>query len=106
MEKNPLLNSLINVDDSLLVVIDVQESFLEKFPSEERELLLNRIGWLINVATRLNIPLVVMAEEIPVMGGVAPAIAEKLPKDTPIHNKMIFGLASVPEILADVIKTG
>jgi nicotinamidase-related amidase len=47
-----------------------------------------------------------MAEEIPVMGSVAPTIAEKLPKDTPIHNKMVFGLASDPEILGEVKKTG
>lgn len=105
-KENALKNSLIDVDDSILIVIDVQESFLEKFPVGERVLLLDRIGWLVNVATRLDIPLVVMAEEIPVMGSVAPAIVEKLPKDTLIHDKMIFGLASDPEILGEVKKTG
>ncbi len=105
-EKISLQNSLIDVDDSVLAVIDVQESFLDKFQAEERELLLNRIGWLVSVATRLDIPLVAMAEEIPVMGSVAPSIAEKLPKDTHIHNKMTFGLAAVPEILAAVKNSG
>jgi len=105
-EKVSLQHLLIDVDDSILIVIDVQESFLEKFLAEERELLVNRIGWLVSVAIKLNIPLVVMAEEIPVMGSVAPPIAEKLPKDTPIHNKMIFGLAADPEILAAVKNTG
>ena len=61
--KNSLKNSLIDADDSVLVVIDVQESFLKKFSADERELLLNRIGWIVSVATRLDIPLVAMAEE-------------------------------------------
>ena len=104
-EKVSLQDSLIDVDDSILIVIDVQENFLKKFQAEERELLVNRIGWLVSVATRLNVPMVVMAEEIPVMGSVAPQIAEKLPKHTPIHNKMIFGLAADPEILAAVKNT-
>lgn len=105
-EKISLQNSLIDVDDSVLVVIDVQESFLKKFQDKDRELLLNRIGWLVSVATRLDIPLVAMAEEIPAMGSVAPSIAEKFPKDTPIHNKMVFGLAGDPVILAAVKNTG
>ena len=99
--KNSLKNSLIDADDSVLVVIDVQESFLKKFSADERELLLNRIGWIVSVATRLDIPLVAMAEE-----RVAPPIAEKFPKDTPIHNKMVFGLAGDPKILAAVKNTG
>jgi nicotinamidase-related amidase len=89
-----------------LVVIDVQESFLKKLPTEEHELLVNRIGWMISVATRLNIPVIAMAEEIPNMGSVAPSIAEKFPKDTVIYDKMVFGLASDPEILGAVKKTG
>lgn len=105
-EENALKNSLIDVDDSVLVVIDVQESFLEKLPTEEHELLVNRIGWMVSVATRLDIPVVAMAEEIPVMGSVAPSIAEKFPKDTVIYDKMIFGLTSDPEILGAVKKTG
>lgn len=105
-EKISLQNSLIDVDDSVLVVIDVQESFLKKLQDEERELLLNRIGWIVDVATRLDIPLVAMAEEIPVMGSVAEPIAEKFPKDTFIHNKMVFGLACDPEILAATKNTG
>ena len=105
-EKDSLQNSLIDVDDSVLIVIDVQESFLKKFQDEKRELLLNRIGWIVDVVTRLDIPLVTIAEEIPAMGIVAPSISEKFPKDTHIHNKMVFGLSADPEILDAVKKTG
>ena len=36
-ENMSLVNSLIDVDDSILIVIDVQEYFLAKLPAEERE---------------------------------------------------------------------
>ena len=105
-EKISLQSSLIDVDDSVLIVIDVQELFLKKLSVEERELLVNRIGWLISVAIKLNMPLVAMAEDIPQLGSVAPQIMEKLPAGTKIHNKMVFGLADNPEILAAVKSTG
>ncbi len=38
-ELNSLKNRLIDVDDSVLVVIDVQDSFLEKYSQDERSLL-------------------------------------------------------------------
>jgi len=101
-----LLNLLIDVDDSILIVIDVQEYFLAKLPAEERELLVNRIGWLTSVAIKLNVPLVVTAESIPELGGVAPPIVEKLAPDTPIFNKMVFGLAEDHEIISAVKATG
>ncbi|MCJ7622182.1 MAG: isochorismatase family protein [Anaerolineaceae bacterium] len=105
-EKISLQSSLIDVDDSVLIVIDFQESFLEKFPVEERELLVNRIGWLVSVAARVNVPLVVMAEDLPRLGGIAPQVAERLPTGIHVHNKMIFGLADNPEIIAAVKGTG
>jgi nicotinamidase-related amidase len=105
-EKISLQSSLIDVDDSVLVMIDVQESFLEKFPIEEHALLANRIGWLVGVAVKLNVPIVAMAENLPHLGGVAPQVAERLPTGIHVHNKMIFGLADNPEILAAVKSTG
>jgi nicotinamidase-related amidase len=89
-----------------LIVIDVQESFLMKYSAQERELLVSRIGWLVSVAAKLNVPIVAMAEDIARCGSVAPPIAEKLPPDTYIHNKMTFGLADNPDILATVKNTG
>ena len=97
---------LIDVDDSLLLVIDVQDRFLEKFSETDQEVLKNRIGWVIDVAMRLQVPVVATAEDIAQLGGVAPSIAEKLPKGTPVFNKMTFGLAADSEIMAAVKNTG
>ncbi|GAB4540030.1 MAG: hydrolase [Anaerolineae bacterium] len=101
-----LLDSLVDVDDSLLIIIDVQEHFLAKLPAEERDPLVNRIGWLVRVATRLNVPVVVTAEDIPHLGGVIPAIAEALPLESLVFNKMVFGLAGDEAIMAAVEETG
>lgn len=101
-----LEDALIEVDDSVLIVIDVQERFLAKLPTDERERLVDRIGWLIGVAAHLDVPIVVTAEDIPSLGGVVPAIADKLPPDSFVFNKMSFGLGEDQDIVAAVEDTG
>jgi nicotinamidase-related amidase len=103
---NPLLNNLVNYDDSVLIVIDVQDSFLAKLPVLENRQLVSRVSWLVQVATALDIPVIVTAEDIPNMGGVSTAVGAKLSPDTPIYNKMVFGLIDNPEILQAVQDTG
>lgn len=102
----PLKSRLIDVDDSVLVVIDVQDSFLKKFSEGERKLLKIRIGWVVDVAVRLGVPVVAMAEEIPAMGSVSPCILQKFPADTSIFNKMTFGLAADEKIMVAINITG
>ena len=100
--------TLIDHDDSILIVIDAQPVFLDKLPAAERRQLLGFMCWLIGVANWQHIPLIVTAEDFPHIGSVAPEIAQMLPAspETPIYNKMIFGLAGDPEILAAVAHTG
>ena len=100
-----LNKELIDVEDSLLLVIDVQDRFLEKFSESDQQVLKNRIGWVIDVAVRLQVPVIATAEDIAQLGGVTASIAEKLPPDTPVLNKMIFGLAADREIMAAVKNT-
>jgi nicotinamidase-related amidase len=95
---------LIDRDDSILIVIDAQPAFLDKLPTRERSALVSHLCWLIGVATWLKIPLVVTAEDLPRLGGVVPEVARMLP-DTRPFNKMIFGLADDPAILAAVANT-
>jgi nicotinamidase-related amidase len=97
---------LIDVDDSILLVIDVQDAFLERLPAYEHELLVNRITWLISVASELGVPIVAMAENVPEQGSLAPEIAARMPHGTQIHSKMVFGLAGDDKIVAEVRKTG
>jgi nicotinamidase-related amidase len=99
-------SALIVADDSILIVIDVQPAFVAKLPPQAGPPLVNRICWLIGVARWLNVSLVVTAENIAELGGVAPEIERALPPDTRIHDKLIFGLAADPAILAAVEASG
>ena len=98
-------SSLLNVDDSLLIVIDLQPSFVKKENKAENNPLLQRMCWVIKVANWLKIPLVVTAEDIPSTGNICEEAAGLLPPNTEIFNKMTFGLAAQPDILEAVQET-
>jgi len=99
-------SSLLEVSDSLLIAIDIQPSFVKKESEDGGNSLLQRMCWVIKVANWLTVPLVVTAEDIPRNGSVSDEIAELLPLDAKIYNKMTFGLAAQPEILEAIQQTG
>lgn len=98
-------SSLIDAKDSVLIAIDIQSSFVNKIPQEDRGPLLQRMCWVIKVADWLNVPLIVTAEDIPHSGNISDEVAQLLPLDTKIYNKMSFGLAAQSDILEAVQKT-
>src|SRR5438128_11275317 len=104
-EQTNIQRALINVDDSVLIIIDVQPPFLDKLPREDSQLLRNRICWLIGVAGWLRVPLVVTAEDVAREGGIDPQVVWALPAGVQAHNKMVFNLAADPTILAAVAQT-
>jgi nicotinamidase-related amidase len=97
--------SLISADDSVLLVIDVQDAFLEKLPSQDSERLLNNICWIVKLALWKQIPLVVTAEELQSQPP-ARKLVDTLPADIQIFNKVIFGLADQADIYAALEKNG
>jgi nicotinamidase-related amidase len=105
-KQSNIQRALIDVDDSLLIVIDVQPPFLDKLLREESQLLRNRICWLIGVAGWLHVPIIATAEDIAREGGIDPQVARAMPPGVEVHNKMIFNLAADPAILAAVAQTG
>lgn len=92
-------SSLLEVSDSLLILIDIQPSFVKKESEDGNNALLQRMCWTIKVANWLQVPLIVTAEDIPHNGSVSDEIAELLPPKTKIYNKMTFGLAAQADIL-------
>jgi len=96
---------LINVDDCVLIIIDIQDHFLARLPPERAELLVNRVGWLMEAAKILHVPMVVTAEEPDRLDGFLPSLAEKLSPGTRIFDKTVFGLADQPNILKAVQQT-
>jgi nicotinamidase-related amidase len=98
-------SSLIDINDSLLIVVDIQPSFVKKENKNEPNPLLQRMCWVIKVANWLGVPLIVTAEDIHRTGYISDEVAEILPSDTKIYNKMTFGLAAQPDILEAVRQT-
>jgi nicotinamidase-related amidase len=105
-ENAPVNSSLIDVADCCLVLIDVQQVFLGKLPKKNAKKLVRRLAWLLKVAVRLEVPVVVTAEDIALNGSLIPKLAKLLPPDTTIHNKLSFDLAADPAILEAVRETG
>ena len=102
---------LVQREDSVLVVVDVQPGFLTKewFTDDETAAAhsaLARMVWLVAVAARLELPVVVTEEEPERHGSTAAALAAVLPQAAPVFRKPTFGLANSPEILAAVCETG
>ena len=96
------ISSLIDVNDSLLLAIDIQPHFVKKESENEHNPLLKRMCWVIEVANWLGVPLIVTAEYIPRTGNISDQVAEVLLPNTKIYNKMTFGLADQPDILEAV----
>ena len=103
--KPSIRNSLIDADNSVLIVVDAQKVFFDKLSKGEAKPLKKRIVWIVDVAVKLGVPVIATAENIEKNGSIIPKLLEVLPPETKIHNKMIFGLAGDPNILDDVRKT-
>jgi nicotinamidase-related amidase len=100
---------LVDHADSLLVVIDAQESFYgETLPGREgdraREALA-RMTWLARVARRLGVP-AVLTEEDPERNGPTFAPIAGLFPDAAAFGKPTFGLTGTPEIVERIESTG
>ncbi len=95
----------------MLVVVDVQPGFLAKEWFSQGDTAaaataLDRIIWLVALAARLGIPIVVTEEEPERQGATESRVATVLPAHAPVFRKPTFGLAATPEILAAVRETG
>jgi nicotinamidase-related amidase len=98
--------SLIDVDDCILVVIDIQDHFLNKYDRAKAQKVVANVAWLLHVAQHLDVPVVAMAEDIEHSGNLNRTIRDALPGGTRVHNKDFFGLAGNPDILAEVESSG
>ena len=93
---------LLDRDNSVLVVVDAQPGFLAPAGDAAAE----RIAWLVAVAVRLGLPVIVTEEEPERNGRTDARVAAQLPPGVPTFVKPTFGLAGTPEILAAVRATG
>jgi nicotinamidase-related amidase len=101
---------LLEREDTVLVVVDVQPGFLARAWFSEQDVVaartaLDRMVWLVALAARLGIPIVVTEEEPERNGPTDPLVTARLAPETPVLRKPTFGLAGTPGILAAVRET-
>ena len=105
-KRTDITKSLIDVSDSVLIVIDIQDSFLTKYDSKVSKPVVEKAVWVIKLAQVLAVPIVAMAEDIDHSGNLDQSILDALGEDITVYDKHIFGLAGQPEILAEIESTG
>ena len=89
---------LLEKDNSALIVIDVQDNFLSKLLPAEREPLVERIAWIMNVAKVLDIPILATAEDVSSDVDMLPRLKALLPQGQRVFNKMVFSLYGQKDI--------
>jgi nicotinamidase-related amidase len=97
--------SLVNVEDSLLCLIDVQPGFADKLDDRTRVGLIERVAWIASLARALSVPIVITEEEPDSNGPTLPEVLAQVAGDASRYQKPTFGLADVPEISAAVAAT-
>lgn len=102
--------SLLDRDDSLLLVIDAQERFYgpDRADVDPHELhrSFDRAGWLVAAAGALDVPVIVTEEETAHNGTTDVRVAQHLPAAALVHDKRFFGAPDNPQIMAAVESTG
>jgi nicotinamidase-related amidase len=96
------LMPLIDADDTIFLVIDTQPGFVRKVEPTIGDETVDRIHWLVRVATGLGIPLVVTEEEAERNGRTVDRIDALIPPNVARHTKPAFGVAACPPIMADL----
>lgn len=105
-DSQPLTHSLIDVNDAVLIIIDIQDFFLGNCDKVAGQNLVDKNEYLIKLANKLNIPVIVTVEAAEKFGNIPEQLAKHLKSDVLVQDKKIFGVAGNPEIMETVKQTG
>ena len=101
---------LIAVEDSLLVVVDLQPRFwgdrLDADDVRRAGEVAARGAWLAGAASALGVPAVLTEEEPERNGPTDAAVLAALQPRAPVFTKPVFGLADCPDIMEAIGSTG
>lgn len=87
---------LINQDDSLLLVIDVQEKLVPVIHGSER--VVDNCGWLMRAATEFDVPTLLTEQYPEGLGATVPALAKLIDRQS-IVAKNYFSAVSQPDFI-------
>ncbi len=96
--------NLLNADQSLIVVIDMQDALLRAMRDAERVTTNTRL--LIQGATILRIPIVTTTQNADKLGSLALPLRAVLPNAQPPYDKMTFSCLSCVPFASEIKRSG
>lgn len=96
---------MLTAEDSLLVVIDVQEKLCRAMDEKVLKQLTTNSSILLEAADELRIPVAVTEQYVKGLGPTLPELVEKL-ADTPRYEKMTFSCCGCDDFMDRIGATG
>ena len=90
--------TVIDRQDSILLVIDLQDGFLNKLGPERREAVIDHCRFLVEAAVHFAVPIFVTVEDTPRNGTTAERVYGCIDPPVPQRDKRIFGLCSQDDL--------
>lgn len=100
------MSNLIDIQNSLLVVIDVQHRLASAMPEDKRNQLLKQVSVLLQASQTLSVPTLVTEQYPKGLGPTEAELAEVLAENTPIIEKTCFSCLNSPSFIEKLNATG
>lgn len=96
--------ALLRAEDTLLVVVDMQEPFLRQI--WERERVVANVTRLIQAARTLHVPIVPTLQNAQKLGGLLPEVAKQLPPQCVPFDKLCFSCLGDEAFTSEILRSG
>lgn len=94
--------SLLNTQDSVLVVVDIQQRLAAAMPADMRQQVIDNSKLLITAANMLSIPIVVTEQYPKGLGATETELTQQLPTNTAIIEKTSFSCTNSTEFCKQI----
>jgi nicotinamidase-related amidase len=98
--------SVADSNNSVLMVIDIQERLTSAMPDGVRDRVIEQVGVLLTAAECLSMPVVVTEQYPKGLGPTEAALKQRLPAGTPVIEKTQFSSAAVTDVAEFLSKSG
>ncbi|RLA02166.1 MAG: hydrolase [Gammaproteobacteria bacterium] len=96
---------ILNAQDSLLVVVDIQQRLTAAMPTGVRERVIEQVKVLLTAAKVLTVPVVVTEQYPKGLGLTEPELVKELPEATTLIEKTSFSCMNIAEFCSEIDKT-
>jgi len=98
--------SIADSNNSVLMVIDIQERLASAMPLGVRDRVIEQVDVLLTAAKALSVPVLVTEQYPKGLGHTEPTLKDKLPAETPVIEKTRFSAARVEDVARTLQASG